>query len=132
MFKKILWTILLLNVFFNSSLAIEYAVYTSSLQDSLIESENSKKDVLVVFTADWCDFCRKMKKDIDDNPILLDNLIICYIDHDDHPELVKEYKVRNIPDYFLLRKGVETKRKVGYSNLNDFKKWLKNDNKHRQ
>lgn len=131
MLKKILWTIFILGILGTSSSAIDFAIYTSSLQDSLIESENSKKDVLVIFTADWCGFCQKMKKDIDENQSLVDNLIVCYIDYDENKDLVKEYKVRNIPDYFLLHKGVEIKRKVGYSNSKDFKKWLNNDNKHR-
>ena len=132
MIKKILWIIFIFSLFYNSSLALDYVVYTSSLQDSLIESENSKKDILVIFTADWCGACQKMKKDIDDDPSLVDGLIVCYIDYDESPDLVKEYKVKKIPDYFLLSKGVETKRKVGYSNKNDFKKWLKNDSKYRQ
>jgi thioredoxin 1 len=132
MLKKIFYAIFIASILYNSSSAIDFAIYTNSLQDSLIESENSKKDILVIFTADWCGFCQKMKKDIDDDQSLVEDLIVCYIDYDENKDLVKEYKVKNIPDYFLLHKGVETKRKVGYSNKKDFKKWLKNDNKYRQ
>jgi hypothetical protein len=68
-----------------------------------------------------------MEKDIIETPSIVNDKIVCYINMDNNPELVKEYRVKTIPDYFILRNKIELTRKVGYSNKNDLVKWLKNN-----
>jgi hypothetical protein len=41
--------------------------------------------------------------------------------------MVKEYRVRIIPDYILYRDSIEIKRKVGYKNKEKFQEWLLNN-----
>lgn len=108
----------------SSTAQAEPSVYTTSLLDAIAESESSKKEVLVVFTAPWCKYCAVLKNDLDNNSGLLENKVVCYVDYDQNPDLVKEYKVRIIPDCFILKNRIEIKRKVGYINLRDFEKWL--------
>ena len=105
----------------------EPPVYMSSLVDSVALSETSDKEILVVFTADWCKYCSIMKKDIAQTPSVVDNKIVCYVDYDENTDLVKEYRVKLIPDYFILKKRIETKRKVGYTNFGNFIRWLNDE-----
>lgn len=103
----------------------EPPVYMSSLVDSVALSEKSDKEILVVFTADWCKYCSIMKQDISKAPKIVEDKIVCYVDYDTNNDLVKEYKVKLIPDYFILKKRIEMKRTVGYTNWGNFMMWLK-------
>ena len=98
----------------------EPPVYMSSLVDSVALSETSHKEILVVFTADWCKYCSIMKQDISKTPKVVEDKIVCYVDYDTNTDLVKEYKVKLIPDYFILKNRMEIRRKVGYTNLGNF------------
>lgn len=103
-------------------------VYVRNLLDAIALSEEINADVLVMFTASWCGACQVMKHDINtDTSGLLDDHIICYVNHDTEVDLVKEYRVKFLPDYFLLRKRKEIKRKTGYKNWKEFKQWLRAD-----
>lgn len=102
-------------------------IYVSNMLDAIALSDDIGVDVLVIFTAGWCGACQVMKTDIvNDGSNTLANHIICYVDYDDNTSLVKEYRVKKIPDYFILRKRKEIKRRVGYKNFTDFKKWIEN------
>lgn len=105
----------------------DHTVYVENLLDAIAESENTNKDVLVIFTADWCGACKVMKKDIQRHPEVVENYVVCLIDYDTNQDLVKEYKVKTIPDYFVLKNKQEIKRRKGYGNITKFKEWLKND-----
>jgi thiol-disulfide isomerase/thioredoxin len=114
----------------SSVLYIAYAgspVYVESLVDAMAESESTGKDIFVIFTADWCGACRVMKKDIDKNPQFLESYIVCMIDYDTNPDLIKEYGVRTIPDYFVLKNKKEIKRRKGYSNIIKLREWIQDD-----
>lgn len=95
-----------------------------NIEDAYFLSKDLNKDALIIFTADWCVNCVKMKKDIDNNIDILDNKIVCYVNINTNEYYKHEYKVKNIPDYFLLRDGIELNRKVGYKNITNFKKWI--------
>lgn len=109
----------------NTGLCDSFYIY-DSLEDAVIISQNTKQPILVVFTADWCKFCNVMKKDIHNNMQDFDNYIICYVDTEKRLDLTKEYQVKTIPDYFVLKDNIETKRKVGYSNYMNLSQWLNN------
>lgn len=108
----------------SSSIALcEDTIYLDSLIDAVALSESSKKDILIVFTADWCKYCNKFKKEMRDDSSLKDK-IVCYVDYDSNNDIIKEYRVSTIPDFILLRNKVEVKRKVGYNNKQEFIKWI--------
>lgn len=102
------------------------AIYVHDLLDAIALSETIDKDIIVIFTAEWCYHCVRMKNDIIQNPEMIEDKIICYIDKDNAKDLVKEYKVKTIPDYFILRDKIELGRTVGYQNKDQFKKWITN------
>lgn len=126
MIKSIL-RIILLTVFLQNHIYAEPPVYVDNLPDAISLSEDTGKDLFVVFGAEWCGYCVKMKKDISTDESILDDKIVCYIDHDDNSDLVKEYKVKMLPDYMVLRKKRELKRRTGYEGLKKLKEWLKRD-----
>lgn len=103
-------------------------IYVSNMLDAIALSDDIDHDVLLIFSASWCGACQDMKKDIiNDKSGILNNHIICYIEYDENQALIKEYKVRKIPDYLIIRKRKEIKRKVGYKGFIEFSKWIKNE-----
>lgn len=105
----------------------EPPVYVDDINDALALSEATKTDLFVLFGAKWCKYCEHLKDDIRTNESVLDDHIVCFIETDKNKDLAREYRVRGIPDYFILREKVEIKRKVGYESLAKFKDWLKKE-----
>jgi thioredoxin-like negative regulator of GroEL len=93
------------------------------LLDAIAMSEESNKPILAIFTADWCKYCHIMKNDILTNNVGK-GMIVAYIDIDKHPDVAKEYMVRTIPDYFIMKDRIEIKRQVGYNNYQKFARWF--------
>lgn len=93
-------------------------------EDAYVEAQQTKQKIIVVFSADWCGACNKLKTDLNDNPSVIDNYIYVEIDIEDRIDLKKEYNVNKIPDIMILHKNIELKRRVGYKNLTEFKIWL--------
>ena len=99
-------------------------VFVEKLEDSFIESKQSNKDLLIVFSADWCSNCVVFKKHLMEDNSSLSNMVVCIIDFDSNTDLVKEYNVRKIPDFRYYRNSVELSQKIGYSNKEQFAKWI--------
>jgi len=93
------------------------------LLDAIAMSEESNKPILAIFTADWCKYCHIMKNDILTNNVGK-GMIVAYIDIDKHPDVAKEYMVKTIPDYFIMKDRIEIKRQVGYNNYQKFARWF--------
>lgn len=103
-------------------------VYVTNILDAIALSDDINHDILLIFSASWCGACQDMKTDIaNDKSGVLNNHIICYIEYEESPAIIKEYKVRKIPDYLIIRKRKEIKRRVGYKGFVDFSKWIKNE-----
>jgi thioredoxin 1 len=107
----------------------EPPVFVNDMLDAIALSENNNKDILVIFTADWCKYCQIMKKDIEQDQKIVSDKIVCYIDIDNHnnKDIIKQYKVKTIPDYCILRKRIEIKRTRGYTTKDKFIKWIQDD-----
>lgn len=66
---------------------------------------------LVIFSAEWCGPCKRMKKHVDDLP---DHSRIVKYDFDIHAEKAIEYQVEAIPTIIVLNKdGKEVTRRLG-------------------
>lgn len=123
-----LFTFILFFLFSKYSLSDD-TVITKTLEDAISMSENDNKPVLVIFSAEWCKPCRKLKQDINIGKYNkeLDNKIICFVDIENRPDLKKEYKVDSLPDSRVLVKMIEKNRIQGY-NPSVYKEWLKTIN----
>lgn len=96
----------------------------NSLIDALILSKESKKDIVLIFGADWCKYCNILKKDIENHSEIIIDKIIVYSNIDKDSELAQEYQVKSIPDCRIIRNNIEISRKIGYLGIKDFTKWL--------
>lgn len=118
--------ILLLSILILQSICYGFSddyVITNNLVDAIALSEESNRQILVVFTAEWCGYCNEMKNDLQ-NCQELQGMIVCFVNIDTNSELKKEYRVKSIPDYFILKNKIEIKRQKGYHNKKEFVKWL--------
>jgi len=84
-----------------------------------------KKQLLLIFGADWCPYCKVLKKDIE--TLNISEYIVCIIDTDKNSKLVDEYRIKGLPTSVVLDfNKKELSRKVGYKK-NDYEIWLGNN-----
>jgi thiol-disulfide isomerase/thioredoxin len=84
------------------------------------------KKLVLVFGADWCPYCKDLKKDI--NKIQeFKKYIVCFINTDNNKSLVQEYKIKSLPTSIIISNNTEEARKSGYK-YNDYCEWLQNNN----
>lgn len=89
-------------------------------------SAKHNKKLVIVFGADWCPYCRDLKKDID-NITEFSNYIVCFIDTDKNAKLVKDFRVKGLPTSVIVDpKGSELSRKTGYKNK-EYQEWLRSN-----
>jgi thioredoxin 1 len=129
MFRKTILTFLLILSIINNSqgLFAAPAIFVDSPVDAFALAADTKKDLLIIFGASWCVYCNILKNDINTNLNMVEDKIVCFVDFDQNKDMVKEYRVRTIPDYMLYRDSIEIKRKVGYKNKEKFQEWLLNN-----
>lgn len=77
---------------------------------SALHEDAKNKLCVVMFTAGWCNPCRSIKKRIYDESSkkgmcvdLKDDACFFYVDVDDNKELAEEFKITNIPHFFLMK-----------------------------
>ena len=83
---------------------------------ALVKAKDSKKIVMIDFTAEWCGWCKKLDKDTFSDEkvqkLLTDKAIAIKVDADDNKDLVKKYKVNGYPCLVFL--NGEGKEVVGW------------------
>jgi len=84
-----------------------------------ISGEEQKQCAFVIYTADWCEPCQRLKRALDKNPHLLRGVPVEWRDVDPHwpPNVV-------VPDIRYLEDGVVKARKIGYTDLESLAEWL--------
>ena len=100
-----------------------------SYSDALAVSKSENKPIMVVFTADWCVFCKKLENQTFTDPkiinIINNNFIAVKIDKDKETKIANDFNVAGIPDmYFLtpfsMENGVKTiARQLGFIKVED-------------
>lgn len=91
-------------------------------------SKQYKKNIILVFGAEWCDYCKELKKVINSKSIeAFNNYIICIINIEEkNQDLVKQYEIKRLPTSILLNDNLkEWSRKIGYQQK-EYELWLKN------
>lgn len=80
------------------------------------------RSLVLIFSADWCGYCKDLKKDIASiKP--LDKTIICVLDIEKNSQLVDKYKIKGLPTSVIIVDNKEQSRKSGYKK-NDYETWL--------
>lgn len=75
------------------------------------------KPLLIIFTAQWCDYCKKIEKILEENKKindLLKNYDVVYVDYDKSPEMIRGYNINIVPTFIVYSEGKELKRQIGY------------------
>ena len=88
--------------------------------EQAMEIENKK--VLVIFGADWCQYCQKLKGDL--NLFDLDEYVVCMVNADERAELKGKYSFKTLPTSLIILNRKEISRKSGYTKQ-DYMGWLK-------
>lgn len=84
---------------------------------------NTEELVIIDFWADWCGPCVMM------NPVLerfidqSEGVVLAKVNADLNGQLVKEFKVRGLPTFVLMKNGSEIKRHAGPMTINDLNKF---------
>ena len=86
-----------------------------------------EKKYLIIFTSDWCHFCKKAESDIESETAtkkISSKYKIIYIDYDTNDEVIKYYKVKEIPTFIIQSQEKELNRLVGYNGINKLMQFL--------
>ena len=85
-----------------------------------------KRNIVVVFGAEWCPYCRVLKKD-SKSLAGLKNYIVCFLDiekKNKNQKHINKYKPKNLPTSILINVEYhEMSRKVGYRKK-DYVSWI--------
>jgi len=79
---------------------------------------------LIVIGAEWCPYCVKQKQYMEDNPDVIKNFNLEYIDIDEHPELRNKLNIKVYPTSFIFDNNKKIGELRGFTPYN-FKEWLK-------
>jgi len=95
------------------------------LPSALEASGKVNKPVFVDFSTTWCGWCRRLEKDTYSHPriweALKERLVLCHLDGDKAPEVVKKYEVSGYPTLAILNaQGEILLKKSGYRNPKRF------------
>lgn len=72
------------------------------------------------FSAEWCQPCKMLAKNIDAAGITLP---IEYVDVDEQGDLAAQYKIRGVPTLVLVEGGQEVKRVSGVKTVDELRAW---------
>ena len=73
------------------------------------------------FTAEWCQPCKALAKNIESANI---QIPIQVIDIDAESELALEYGIRSVPTMIMLDGNTEVKRKSGVMGVEELRGWI--------
>jgi thioredoxin-like negative regulator of GroEL len=98
--------------------------YVTDLDLALQLSKETKQNIVIIFSADWCGACKNLKNDL---PTIagFDNKLICILDVDEERKLARQFKIKNLPTSIILDSdGDEQSRLIGYEK-DKYQEWLK-------
>jgi len=96
---------------------------------ALPEAAAADKPVVIHFTADWCSWCVKMKKETYTDPavaaMMKDEFVTAMVNSDNYPLLSWYYGVQSLPTIWILdSKGDGITKIAGYKDARSFEKYL--------
>lgn len=82
-------------------------------------------DTVLMFSADWCKYCKIAKADLLENKDEVAAWNVEVVDTDVSRELVKQYGVKSLPTFIYLNDaGEELDRVAGYKGYHRLKRWV--------
>lgn len=110
----------------DSNVAVTY-------EEALSKAKKENKPIFIYFEADWCGYCKQMKKNVLSNKnvkkALLDNYVTLFVNIDEDQKTKSLFKIRSVPTYLIYSADEEILQKhSGYQDVNAFLDWLKPKN----
>jgi len=97
-------------------------IFKTDYKEAVKVSAALDQDLILIFTASWCNPCKNLKKDLTQYSDLFKDTTICIIDIDKDPKLAGKYGVNKVPYSIFYSKGKEIKRVTGYSSMDKYRK----------
>lgn len=83
------------------------------------------RKLIIIFGADWCPYCHKLKNDL--GKYNTTKYILCIINVDKNKELAQKYKLKILPTSIVCDNELkETGRKTGYISQ-EYASWLESN-----
>ena len=97
--------------------------------DALQKSKELNKKIFIIYTADWCKYCQKMKNETLSQAQVIEQLkdyIFLEIDTDKDRSGVKKFGIDGMPSFVVTNYEEEKiKATKGFMDADSFLKWLK-------
>jgi|694.fasta_scaffold01072_33 thioredoxin-related protein len=84
---------------------------------SVLAFDTTPKKTLLIFSADWCHYCKVAQKDMTQDIKLsemIKNYDIIELDYDVDKDVVNGYNIKVVPSFVIMHQGKELGRKAGY------------------
>lgn len=94
-------------------------VFLLLFSSSLVAAE------LLIFGADWCPSCHKLKAALSAQPELAASYSVTIFDIEKAPDLAKMYGITTVPALLVLKNNGAIKRKIGFTTPDNLKVWLR-------
>lgn len=120
------YIILSFALFFASFAVADEPVRITDLAVAEQHAEETGHNLVLVFTADWCQYCKPLEKQVMDNmqDINEQGWVVCFVDYDSNKDIAKKYGVTKLPTSVFLN-GENRSQQVGYVNYQAFERNLK-------
>lgn len=99
-----------------------FQVYEMTNQNSkqILKKEGM---VLLDFWADWCGPCIMMNPVIKDFANNTKDICVAKVNADSNKEIIDEFAIRGLPQFVLIKDGIEIKRHAGPMTLSDLNRF---------
>ena len=97
-------------------------------EDALNRAKKEDKHVLLLFVADWCDFCKRMEATWQDEDVkkAMEKYVVYTVNTDKERSLALQYEVSTIPAYVIINNEEKVlKKDKGFKGSRTFERWLK-------
>lgn len=98
-------------------------LYPSEIEFSQLYQNNDL--LLVIFYASWSAPCQKLAPHIDKLAQEHPEATVMKIDIDAYPTLAAKFKAETIPSMFVVKKGIITRRRLGFVSYSTLEEILK-------
>lgn len=82
--------------------SVEWLTYRAAVN----KGRDEAKPVMIHFTADWCKWCKKMKKETYTDPrvkaFMAEHMSVTMVDTEEVPSLARKYNVSSLPTLWFL------------------------------